>query len=47
MSKVDWGKWKLVSIALDHFEFETWVDEEIGGGRACDDGSCAKLHCVL
>jgi hypothetical protein len=32
---------------MDHFEFETWVDEQIGGGRACDDGSCAKPHCVF
>ncbi len=32
---------------MDRFEFETWVDVEIGGGRACDDGSRAKLHCVF
>jgi hypothetical protein len=32
---------------MDYLEFETWVDEEIGGGRACDDGSCARPHGVF
>ncbi len=32
---------------LDCFEFEVWIDEEVGGGRACDDCSCAAADCMF
>jgi len=32
---------------LDHLEFEAWVDEEVGSGRACNDFCCADANCVF
>ena len=58
ISSVDWGKWKLVSIALTTLNskpgresssepFGVWIDEEVSGGRACDYGSCAEPNRVF